>query len=167
MKTLKPILKTPVMPLLFFFMSFSFAYPAWLSDVEKAKAVATQSNKLILVSFTNDAATGETNKTNERIFKDGCFISYALHNLVLVKGDKTKNSSLINSLIQPTNTSTANVNSPKNYTFLITAKGKVLKQWNNIEALTAEEFVGQLIDNSYEFKQVKSYKFNSPTIPIK
>ena len=104
---------------------------------------------------------------NERIFKDGCFITYALHHLVLVKANPTKNSAFINSLIQSNTISTSNDNSANNYAFLMNSKGKLLKQWSNIEALTPEEFVGQLIDNSYEFKEGKSYKVSTPTISIK
>jgi hypothetical protein len=144
-------------------MSFSFAYPAWLNNLDKAKAIATQSNKLILVSLSNASETNGNDRSASKLFNNPCFISYAVHNLVLVKGDSTLNLGLDNDPLRSTST----INNPLSSIILMNNTGKILKQWSAIEALTPEGFVSQIIESSYEFKQGQLHKFNHPAILIK
>ncbi len=68
----------------------AFEKGVWIEDYQKAKAISTQTNRTIMLSFQSDDQF--SNKLIKEIYESEYFISFARDNLVLVKLDYAKSS---------------------------------------------------------------------------
>ena len=73
-----------------------FASEGWMTDMEKAKAMAKEKNRHILVDFSGSDWCGWCIKLDKEVFQQKAFKEYAEENLVLVlldfPSDKSKQS---------------------------------------------------------------------------
>lgn len=70
------------------------ASPAWLTDLESAKAIAARDKKLILADFTGSDWCGWCMKLKSEVFDQPGFQAYANQNLVLLEVDFPRGKTL-------------------------------------------------------------------------
>lgn len=67
--------------------SGTFAAEGWMTDLEKAKAVAKEKNVPILIDFSGSDWCGWCIKLDQEVFSQPAFKAYAKDNLVMVLAD--------------------------------------------------------------------------------
>src|SRR6185295_17174708 len=105
----------------------------WLTDFEKAKQAASSEHKLILLNFSGSDWCGPCIRMHKEIFENSSFADYASSHLVLVNADfpRLKKHELSKEQ-QDKNDKLAGVYDKEGIfplTVLLTADGKVLKEW--------------------------------------
>ena len=128
--------------------AFLIATNDWGTDFEKAKETAIKEHKFILLNFSGSDWCGPCIRMHKEIFDANEFKKYAEDNLVLINADfpRLKKNKLEKEL-QKNNDHLAdlyNSNGIFPLTVLLTADGKVAKQWEGYPQLTPGEFVEQL-----------------------
>ena len=120
----------------------------WKTDFAKAKEEAKQSNKYILLSFSGSDWCVPCIKTKKEIFEKEAFTKFAGANLVLVNADfpRLKKNSI--SKEQSTENDVLAEQYDKEgvfpYILLLTADGKVIKEWRGYPGVTPEVFVSEI-----------------------
>lgn len=71
----------------------AFASEGWVTDFEKAKEIAKEQNKHILIDFSGSDWCGWCIKLDEEVFKEKVFKDYAKENLVLMLADYPRDKS--------------------------------------------------------------------------
>ena len=120
----------------------------WEKDFEDAKKKAVTEHKLILLNFSGSDWCGPCIKLYDEIFENASFKNFADSNLVLVNADfpRLKKNQLTKDQ-QKKNDKLADKYDPQGsfpYTVLLTAEGKVIKEWDGYPNVTAERFTGQI-----------------------
>lgn len=141
-----------------FLLVISSLLPAkvWETDFEKAKQVAADEHKLILLNFSGSDWCGPCIRLRSEIFNSNAFSSFADSNLVLLNADfpRLKKNQLSREL-QQKNEQLADTYNPKGnfpYTVLLDASGKVIQSWNGLPRLSPEQFVQEIKALSYAGK---------------
>lgn len=105
----------------------------WITDLDSAKALAKEKDRLILLAFTGSDWCIHCKKMKKDVFESAEFIAYAEKNLVLVNADfpKKKKNKLPESLHKKNEKLAAIYNPEKVFPFtvLMDTEGKVLRSW--------------------------------------
>ena len=75
------------------FGASAFAGEGWLTDFEKAKAMAKEKNRHILIDFSGSDWCGWCIKLDKEVFQQKAFKDYAKDNLVLMLADFPRDKS--------------------------------------------------------------------------
>ena len=128
--------------------SFLFTVPTWNTNFNEAKTEATTKHELILLNFSGSDWCLPCMKLKKSIFESETFTSYASENLVLVNADFPRQSKHKLSADQKKiNEELAEKYNPDGkfpYTVLMTADGKIVKQWDGLPDLSADQFVDEI-----------------------
>ena len=121
----------------------------WETDFARAKEEARASNKHILLSFSGSDWCIPCIKTKKEIFEKESFIKFADSNLILVNADfpRLKKNSLSKELTKQNDALAEQYDKDGIFpeTLLLSADGKVLKEWHGYQDMTPEHFVSQII----------------------
>ena len=128
--------------------SFLFTAPVWKTNFNEAKTEASTKHELILVSFSGSDWCLPCMKLKKTIFENESFVSYAGENLVLVNADfPRQNKHKLSADQKKINEELAEKYNPEGkfpYTVLMTAEGKVVKQWDGLPEASAAQFVDEI-----------------------
>jgi thiol-disulfide isomerase/thioredoxin len=132
---------------LIFFICLSFLNP-WDTTFSEATDKAKKENKLILLNFSGSDWCGPCIKLKKEVFESATFTAFAEKNLILVRADfpRKKANQLTEALRTQNEQLAEKYNSKGKFplTVLLTADGKVLKEWDgypknlDAEKLSAE-----------------------------
>lgn len=119
----------------------------WTNDLDKAKQKAQEENKLILLNFSGSDWCGPCIMLKKKVFAHDDFKTIANNKLVLVRADfpRLKKNRLAKEEIQK-NEELAELYNPSGkfpFTILLTAEGKVLKEWDGFNG-DAATFINSL-----------------------
>lgn len=121
---------------------------SWETNFEKAKQLAAQSHKDILLTFSGSDWCGPCIRLHKEIFESTEFKGFADSSLVLINADfpRNKKNQLPKEQQKENDMLADKYNSNGNfpYTLLLSADGKVLKAWDGFPKLTAGEFVSDV-----------------------
>jgi len=130
------------------FSSLLFTSATWETNFNEAKIEASKNNKLILVNFSGSDWCPPCITLRKNIFEREIFIAYASENLVLVNADFPRGSKHKLSPDQKKmNEDLAEKYNPDGkfpYTILMTAVGKILRQWDGLPNLSGKQFVDEI-----------------------
>ncbi|MBC7828424.1 MAG: thioredoxin family protein [Chitinophagaceae bacterium] len=137
------------MKLLFALLSlFSVPSTGWLLDFEKAKQAAQNENKYILLNFSGSDWCGPCIQLHKEIFDAEIFEKFSMDHLVLVNADFPRSKKHALSMDQQKkNDQLADSYNKKGifpFTILLTAEGKVVKTWEGLPSLSADQFIKQV-----------------------
>ena len=139
------------MKLLFSLLLFTFFQnptPLWLTDMEKAKAEASRSDKHILINFSGSDWCVPCIRMHKDIFESAAFEKYADNNLVLVNIDfpRLKKNKLSKEQTRKNELLADKYNPHGSFplTILTDANGKTLKQWEGFPNEKPEEFISEI-----------------------
>ena len=121
----------------------------WLTDFNEAKKQSEQKHELILLNFSGSDWCSSCIRLHKEMFESKVFIQFADSNLVLMNADFPRlNKHQLSKQLQNQNDSLADKYNPNGkfpYTLLMTADGKVLKDWDDgMPKETVEEFVKEI-----------------------
>lgn len=120
----------------------------WETDFNKAQHSAQSEHKLILLNFSGSDWCGPCIRMHDEIFENSSFTGYANDHLVLVNADfpRLKKHELSKDQ-QAKNDQLADKYDKEGVfplTVLLTADGKVLKEWKGFPPVSSEEFTKQV-----------------------
>jgi thioredoxin-related protein len=123
-------------------------FPGWGTDFEKARDVAKQEHKYILLNFSGSDWCGPCIRMHEQVFESQTFKEMAGSDLVLINADfpRLKKNQLPKEQ-QQQNEHLADLYNAKGsfpLTVLLTADGKLVKSWEGFPANGPEEFVREV-----------------------
>ena len=132
----------------FLFTVLFFTSPTWKTNFDDAKAEAVKNNKFLLVNFSGSDWCLPCMQLKKTIFESESFTSYASENLVLVNADfPRQNKHKLSADQKKMNEDLAAKYNPEGkfpYTLLITADGKVIKQWDGLPDISDKQFVDEI-----------------------
>lgn len=127
---------------------FLFAAPTWKTDFNEARTEATTKHELILLNFSGSDWCLPCMKLKRGIFESESFTSYASENLVLVNADfPRQNKHKLTAEQKKINEGLAEKYNPEGkfpYTVLVTADGKIVRQWDGLPDISADQFVDEI-----------------------
>ena len=128
--------------------TFIFADPTWKTNFIEAKTEASTKHELILLNFSGSDWCLPCMKLKKSIFENESFTSYASQNLVLVNADFPRQAKhKLPADQKKINEELAEKYNPEGkfpYSILMTADGKIVKQWDGLPDLSAEQFVDEI-----------------------
>jgi len=129
--------------------SFIISTITWGTDIEKAKQLASEEHKLILLNFSGSDWCGPCIRLHKEIFQSDVFEKYANDHLVLVNADfpRLKKNQLSKEQ-QKKNDQLADIYNREGafpLTLLLNADGKILRKWDGFPKISPGEFTNQLI----------------------
>jgi thioredoxin-related protein len=121
----------------------------WLTNFNEAKKEAAQKHQLILLNFSGSDWCSSCIRLHKEMFVSTVFIQFADSNLVLMNADFPRlNKHQLSKQLQNQNDSLADKYNPNGkfpYTLLMTADGKVLKDWDDgMPKETPQEFIQEI-----------------------
>jgi len=124
------------------------AAPHWHTDMNEAQQLAQKEHRYILLNFSGSDWCGPCILLRKEVFDDAAFLGLADSSLVLVNADfpRMKKNQLPKEL-QHSNDQLADRYNPKGsfpLTLLLTADGKVLKQWEGNPGLKPADWCRQI-----------------------
>ncbi|MFN3848619.1 MAG: thioredoxin family protein [Spirosomataceae bacterium] len=121
----------------------------WGLDIEKAKAEATSSKKMILINFSGSDWCGPCIQLKREVFESDAFKKFATDNLVLVRADfpRLKKNQLDKKQTLHNETLAEKYNQQGKFplTVLVDSKGKVVREWDGFQANT-QVFIQEIQD---------------------
>ena len=130
------------------FFSFLFTAPTWKTNFNEATTEAAAKHELILLNFSGSDWCLPCMKLKKGIFDSEAFTSYASQNLVLVNADfPRQNKHKLSADQKKINEELAEKYNPEGkfpYTVLLTADGKIIKQWDGLPDLSAQQLVDEI-----------------------
>ena len=128
--------------------SFLLAAPTWKTNFTEAKTEASTKHELILLNFSGSDWCLPCMRLKKQIFENENFLSYASENLVLVNADFPRQAKhKLAAEQKKINEELAEKYNPEGkfpYTVLMTEEGKIIKQWEGLPDLTAEQFIDEI-----------------------
>jgi thioredoxin-related protein len=128
--------------------SFLFTAPTWKTNFNEAKAEAITKHELILLNFSGSDWCIPCMKLKKSIFDSETFTLYASEKLVLVNADfPRQNKHKLSAEQKKINEGLAEKYNPEGkfpYTVLVTADGKIVKQWEGLPDVSADQFVDEI-----------------------
>ena len=128
--------------------SFLLTASTWKTNFSDAKTEASKNNKLILVNFSGSDWCLPCMRLKKTIFESEVFTGYASENLVLVNADfPRQNKHKLADEQKKMNEELADKYNPEGkfpYTLLMTADGKILKQWDGLPDVSDKQFVDEI-----------------------
>ncbi len=131
------------------FLGFFFMInTGWENDFEQAQQKALAENKFILLNFSGSDWCIPCIRIKKEIFETESFKSFADNNLVLVNADfpRLKKNQLSKDQQQKNNKLADRYNSQGSFplTLLLSADGKIVKQWEGFPEISTEQFLVQI-----------------------
>lgn len=130
------------------FTSLFLTSAVWKTNFNEAKIEAAKNNKFIMVNFSGSDWCIPCIQLKRKIFESESFNNYATTNLVLVNADfPRQNKHKLSPEQKKLNEDLADKYNPQGkfpFTLLMTADGKVIKEWDGLPDLSADEFVEQV-----------------------
>jgi thioredoxin-related protein len=112
----------------------------WGLDIEKAKAEAATSHKMILINFSGSDWCGPCIQLKREVFESDAFKKFANENLVLVRADfpRLKKNQLDKKQTAHNESLADKYNQQGKFplTVLVNSKGKVVREWDGYQADT-------------------------------
>jgi thioredoxin-related protein len=130
-----------------------FAGEGWLTNLEKAKALAKKEKKMILVEFTGSDWCPPCIALKKNVFNQEAFKKYAKANLVLVEFDFPKNKSKISKEQQDYNNTQKKKFGIRGYpsVYLLDANGKeLLKKVGYGRGTTCDSYIKALKNAKFQ-----------------
>jgi uncharacterized protein YyaL (SSP411 family) len=131
--------------------------PQWHVNLNEAQEIARQQHRHILLNFSGSDWCGPCILLRKEVFDDPVFAAMADSSLILVNADfpRMKKNQLPKEQQQANDNVADRYNSKGTFplTLLLTAEGKVLKQWEGNPGLKPAEFSAQirgLIDSDHQ-----------------
>ena len=128
--------------------SFLLSNVNWETDFNKAQQSAQAEHKFILLNFSGSDWCGPCIRMHKEIFDDVSFIEYAADHLVLVNADypRLKKHELPKDQQKKNDQLADKYNKDGIFplTLLLSADGKVMKEWQGLPPVSSEEFTKQL-----------------------
>jgi len=127
---------------------FLFLSPEWLLDFDKAKQTAQTQHKYILLNFSGSDWCGPCIRMKQEIFDAEIFKQFTNEHIVLVNADfpRAKKHALSPEQQKKNDQLADQYNQQGVFplTVLLTAEGKVVKSWEGLPPVSADEFVKEL-----------------------
>jgi thioredoxin-related protein len=125
-----------------------FISPEWYVDFDKAKELAQTDHKYILLNFSGSDWCGPCIRMKKDIFDAESFKQFANDHLILVNADfpRIKKHALASEQ-QKKNDQLADRYNPQGifpFTLLMTAEGKVVKTWEGLPPVSADDYIKQV-----------------------
>ena len=130
-----------------------FAGEGWLTNLEKAKALAKKEKKMILIDFTGSDWCPPCKALKKNVFDKESFKKYAKENLVLVEFDFPRNKSKISKEQRAYNDAQKKKFGIRGYpsVFLLDANGKqLLKKVGYGRGTTCESYIKALKNAKFQ-----------------
>ena len=130
-----------------------FAGEGWLTNLDKAKALAKKEKKMILVEFTGSDWCPPCIALNKNVFNTAAFNKYAKENLVLVEFDFPQNKSKISKEQAAYNTAQKKKFGIRSYpsVYLLDANGKqLLKKVGYGRGTSCESYIKALKNAKFQ-----------------
>lgn len=122
--------------------------PSWMLDFAAARERAKAEDKVILLNFAGSDWCAPCIKLTRDVFEQDEFLKYAEDHLVLVRADfprlKKNQLSKEQTLLNEALAEKYNPEGKFPYTLLISAEGKVLREWDGYQSTTPAGFVDQI-----------------------
>lgn len=136
---------------LFFMMlitGISLSFPKWQTDFEKARELAREENKVILLNFSGSDWCGPCMRLRKELFDSEAFQQLADSSLVLMNADfpRGKKNQLSKDL-QRQNEILADRYNPAGkfpYTVLLNADGSMIQSWEGYPQNNSQLFISQI-----------------------
>jgi thioredoxin-related protein len=133
---------------IFLFMSLLVSPVVWKTNFVEARIEAAKNHKLIPVNFSGSDWCLPCIQLRKNIFDSENFTAYASENLVLVNADfPRQNKHKLSPDQKKMNEDLAekyNREGKFPYTILMTADGKILKQWDGLPGLSDKQFIEEI-----------------------
>lgn len=133
---------------LFLFSSFFFSPITWETDFIKAKQTARSQHECILLSFSGSDWCGPCIRLHKEIFESSSFSDFAKDHLVMVNADfpRLKKNQLSKEQQKKNDALADNYNTEGSFplTLLLNADGKILKKWDGLPNLSADQFTNEV-----------------------
>lgn len=128
--------------------SMFFTAPTWKTNFYEAKIEALKNNELMLLNFSGSDWCLPCIRLKKTFFESEQFIAFASDKLVLVNTDfpRQKKHALPTEQ-KKRNEELAEKYNPEGkfpYTLLLSADGKILKQWDGLPDVSAKQFIDEI-----------------------
>src|SRR5689334_13804261 len=127
-----------------FLFSISLSTPEWLTDFNKARQQAAESNKMILLNFSGSDWCIPCIRMKTDFFNVDAFREFAVAHLVLASADfpRLKKNQLTKELVKQNEALADKYNKDGKFPFtaLLDSKGKVLKVWDGFPEESPAKF---------------------------
>ncbi len=125
-----------------------FTTTDWLNDFDRAREVAKENNKMILLNFSGSDWCAPCIKMKRDVFDNAEFQTYASGNLVLVRADFPRlKKNQLDAEQKAHNEKLAEKYNPHGkfpLTLLLDAEGKVIAEWDGFKGASPAEFIDQI-----------------------
>ena len=130
------------------FAGASLSFADWLTDFEKAKKLAKENDRYILLSFSGSDWCSPCIRLKKEVFESDAFGELAASSLILFNADfpRGKKNQLPKE-IQDRNDELAGQYNPLGkfpFTILLTADGKVIQTWDGFAGNDSRLFIDQI-----------------------
>lgn len=132
---------------------FLFSIVAWHYNLDDAKQLAKKEHKHILLNFSGSDWCGPCIRLRTEIFESEVFKKMADTELILVNADfPRKKKNQLSAPQQKLNDAMAdryNAQGKFPYTLLLDTDGRILKTWDGLPNITAEDFTTEVRNGIY------------------
>lgn len=133
----------------------SMSFIEWQTDFEKAKKLAKEKDRCILLNFSGSDWCGPCMRLRKEVFGSDAFSELAASSLVLVNADfpRSKKNQLPKD-VQNRNDSLAEQYNPLGkfpFTVLLTADGKLIQSWEGYPHGNSQLFLDQIKSAYYAY----------------
>lgn len=130
---------------LFFLLS---SFTSWETNFDKAKQQAAAEHKYIVLNFSGSDWCGPCIRLHHEVLESTAFIAFAEKHLILVNADfpRQKKNQLAKAQQQLNDQLADRYNAKGSFplTVLLTADGKLVKEWEGYPKMTVDEFVADI-----------------------
>jgi thioredoxin-related protein len=120
----------------------------WLTDLDRAKQIAQEENKMILLNFSGSDWCAPCIKMKKDVFDKAEFQEYASERLVLVRADFPRHKNNQPDAEQKArNEKLAGHYNPHGkfpLTLLLNPEGKVIREWDGFQGMSPGQFISQI-----------------------
>ncbi len=130
------------------FAFFTVTPSSWLTNFEEAQKIASAKHQLILVNFSGSDWCAPCMRLRKEIFETESFTAFADSSLVLINADfpRSSKNKLSKEQVKRNEALADKYNSKGTFplTILLTAEGKIVKEWEGFPGIQPEVFVQQI-----------------------
>jgi thioredoxin-related protein len=120
----------------------------WFTDFEAAREIAVKENKFLLLNFSGSDWCAPCIKMKSEVFESQTFLSLAAEHLILVRADfpRTKKNQLTKDQAKRNEALAERYNPSGKFplTLLLTANGKIIKEWDGYAFGSQDKFISDL-----------------------
>lgn len=133
----------------------SLPFTKWQTDFEKAKALARENNRIILLNFSGSDWCGPCMRLRNEVFDSDAFQQFADSSLILVNADfpRSKKNQVSKDLQRQNDTLASRYNPAGKFPFsvLLNADGSVIQSWEGYPQNNSRLFISRIksVCNAY------------------